>query len=194
MRLTHRINVPLLAACNLIRCTHALRGQVVAGGEVLDEADFVSLVVVGHLIDEAARHHDAEASFADAERFADHHVAQGIIRRGGVGQVFRIESGAGVLDVDGNLLRVNPVIDGDDPFRLASCAPLDGVGAELADGRRKLFHLLLRQTAEEKQRAEQVVELFEIVRVALQMKTNLPLGAVLLEIFKPVERRSESRG
>ena len=123
--------------------------------------------------------------------FAHHHVADRIVGVGGVGEIGRIEAGAGVLDIDGDLFRIDVVIDSDNPFALFAMAPLDRVGAEFADGGGELLGLRGGHAAEEEEGAEELVELFEIMGVALQVEADRPLGAVALQIVEPVERLAD---
>src|SRR5262245_41142712 len=55
--------------------------------EAFDQGDFVALVVVAELVDQAAGEHDAKAPFADAQLVADVEVADRVFLRGGVGQL-----------------------------------------------------------------------------------------------------------
>src|SRR5262249_6103520 len=66
--------------------------------------------------------------------------------------------------------------------------PFNGIGTELAHGGRQLLDLNLRQAAKKEKRAEEMVELFEIMRIALQMEADFTLGTVPFEIVEPVER------
>ena len=107
-------------------------------------------------------------------------MADGIFRLGGVQELATVEARAGVFDDDGDFLRVDAIGDGDDKIDVLLVPPFDGVPAHLADGGDQLPNLVLGHAAEEEQRAEQVIELVEIFRVALQLEMNLPFRAAVL--------------
>src|SRR5437667_551595 len=54
---------------------------------VLDELHFIAGLVIAEVVDQAARHENAETAFAQAQGLADHHVRRRIVRAGRMRQI-----------------------------------------------------------------------------------------------------------
>src|SRR5260370_2850521 len=108
-------------------------------------------------------------------------MAQWIFDAGRVRQVLRIEPRTCVTNDDGDLGRVDTISHGDNALLLLLMAPFDGVESYFTHRHRQLTDLVFGQPAEEEQRRQQVVELLEVLRGAVQLKVDLSFAPGALE-------------
>src|SRR4029453_10753231 len=105
--------------------------------EILDEHDFVLLLVVHELVDPGTDQQESEPARAKALQLADRHVLDGIarMRDRGVIEVFELETWARIGDSVHQHFVGTHAGNPDFPFRIQAPAPFDGIHHQFPKGR-----------------------------------------------------------